>query len=91
MTIRGRYTSAKLDHGTLTGLTDDDHEQYLLADGTRALAGNWSLGNYNLTNGGTITAANLNCTDFDSSGAMTADQLTIVGTLVPLTLLLFYL
>jgi len=28
------------DHGNLTGLADDDHTQYLLADGTRALAGN---------------------------------------------------
>ena len=27
------------DHGGLTGLADDDHTQYLLADGTRALTG----------------------------------------------------
>jgi hypothetical protein len=27
------------DHGELTGLTDDDHPQYLLVDGTRALTG----------------------------------------------------
>lgn len=32
------------DHGTLTGLGDDDHAQYLLADGTRALTGNWAAG-----------------------------------------------
>ena len=38
-----------LDHGTaLTGLADDDHPQYLLADGTRALAGNWSLAGHDL-------------------------------------------
>ena len=29
------------DHGSLTGLGDDDHTQYLLADGTRALTDNW--------------------------------------------------
>lgn len=29
------------DHGALTGLTDDDHTQYLLASGTRDLTGNW--------------------------------------------------
>jgi len=29
-----------IDHGDLTGLDGDDHEQYLLADGSRALAGN---------------------------------------------------
>ena len=27
------------DHGDLTGLADDDHTQYLLADGTRSVAG----------------------------------------------------
>ncbi len=27
------------DHGTLTGLTDDDHPQYLLIDGSRAMTG----------------------------------------------------
>ncbi len=32
------------DHGLLTGLTDDDHPQYLLASGTRALAGNMAVG-----------------------------------------------
>ena len=31
------------DHGGLTGLSDDDHTQYLLADGTRALSGKLSL------------------------------------------------
>ncbi len=39
-----------LDHGLLLGLADDDHTQYLLADGTRALAGPWSMGNQATTN-----------------------------------------
>jgi len=30
------------DHGNLAGLSDDDHTQYLLASGTRALTGNWA-------------------------------------------------
>ena len=30
------------DHGALTGLTDDDHAQYLRTDGTRTLTGNLS-------------------------------------------------
>lgn len=38
------------DHGALTGLADDDHTQYLRADGTRALAGAWDMGSQNLTN-----------------------------------------
>lgn len=32
------------DHGALTGLGDDDHPQYLRADGTRALSGNLAVG-----------------------------------------------
>jgi len=32
------------DHGDLTGLSDDDHTQYLLADGSRALSADWDIG-----------------------------------------------
>lgn len=35
--------SGVTDHGALTGLSDDDHTQYLLADGTRALSGNLTV------------------------------------------------
>jgi hypothetical protein len=31
------------DHGALTGLTDDDHTQYLLTSGTRSMAGNLDM------------------------------------------------
>ncbi len=44
------------DHGNLSGLGDDDHTQYLLADGTRNLGGNWNLGGNDLSNGGFVTA-----------------------------------
>ena len=33
-----------VDHGGLTGLADDDHTQYLLANGTRALSADWDAG-----------------------------------------------
>lgn len=33
------------DHGNLAGLTDDDHIQYLLEDGTRSLSAEWNVGN----------------------------------------------
>lgn len=43
-------TTGTLDHGTaLTGLADDDHTQYLLASGTRALTGNWDVGAFTVT------------------------------------------
>ena len=32
------------DHGDLSGLTDDDHTQYLLIDGTRAMTGDLDVG-----------------------------------------------
>lgn len=38
------------DHGSLSGLADDDHTQYLLADGSRALTGNQSAGSNKITN-----------------------------------------
>ena len=42
------------DHGGLTGLGDDDHTQYLLADGTRALSGDLDLGTNDVTNVGLV-------------------------------------
>ena len=50
------------DHGSLTGLSDDDHTQYLLADGTRAASSltvtNDLTVNGNLTVNGTTTTLN---------------------------------
>ncbi len=39
----GGGTGGATDHGDLTGLADDDHPQYLLASGGRALAGNLTV------------------------------------------------
>ena len=39
------------DHGAMTGLGDDDHTQYLRADGTRSMTGSLNLGGNALTNG----------------------------------------
>lgn len=37
---------ADVDHGSIGGLADDDHTQYLRADGTRALTANWDAGSF---------------------------------------------
>lgn len=37
------------DHGALNGLADDDHPQYLLGDGTRALTGALGAGGFKIT------------------------------------------
>jgi len=52
------------DHGALTGLTDDDHTQYLLVSGTRAMTGDLDMGGFDLLDaasgkfGQQVTAAN---------------------------------
>jgi hypothetical protein len=42
------------DHGNLTGLLDDDHPQYLLTSGTRAMTGPLNMGGQAITNVGTV-------------------------------------
>lgn len=54
-TIAYAASTGVTDHGALTGLSDDDHTIYLLASGARALAGNWSLGGFNLTGAANIS------------------------------------
>lgn len=39
-----------VDHGSLLGLLDDDHTQYLLVSGTRAMAGDLDMGANSITN-----------------------------------------
>jgi hypothetical protein len=36
------------DHGALTGLTDDDHTQYHLSDGTRQATGDWDMDSHHI-------------------------------------------
>lgn len=50
------------DHGSLTGLADNDHPQYLLRDGSNAMTADLNMGGFTLTNigsalPGTTTAA----------------------------------
>jgi hypothetical protein len=47
--VTAAQVAASIDHGLVTGLADDDHTQYLLADGTRALTGNWAAGDFSIT------------------------------------------
>jgi len=66
------------DHGSLSGLTDDDHTQYLLADGTRALAGAWDMNSQATTNAnidsGAIDGTTIGAT---TPAAGTFDSLTV--------------
>jgi len=44
----GGVSSPATDHGALSGLGDDDHPQYLLADSTRALTNDWDAGAFEI-------------------------------------------
>lgn len=41
--------NATSDHGNLLGLSDDDHQQYLLVSGSRAMTGNLQMGSNSIT------------------------------------------
>jgi len=47
-------SSTPSDHGNLTGLLDDDHPQYLLINGTRAMTGNLNMGSQNIINANSL-------------------------------------
>jgi hypothetical protein len=46
--------NASSTHGNLLGLSADDHTQYLLVDGGRAMSGNLDMDSNNIVNAGTI-------------------------------------
>ena len=58
------------DHGELRGLGSDDHAQYLLISGTRAMIGNLDMGTNNIGSVGTL----------DVDGHTTLDQVTVNTT-----------
>ena len=52
--FRATGVNASSVHGNLLGLDADDHTQYLLVNGARAMAGTLSLGGNDITNVGTM-------------------------------------
>lgn len=68
------------DHGALTGLGDDDHTQYLLIDGSRAMTGALDMGAQAITNvgnvdvDGSITQAGNTVADLATHQTFTAAQ-----------------
>ena len=70
------------DHGDLTGLGDDDHTQYLLADGTRAAASLTVNGNISVT--GTVDGRDIAADGafLDTLELIVTDQKTTNYTLV---------
>ena len=57
-TITISSVDSELDHGSIGGLSDDDHTQYILTDGTRAFTGDVTIvEGFDLTTSGVITFA----------------------------------
>lgn len=85
------YDQSDIDHGSISGLADDDHTQYILVAGTRAFTGNQSMGSNKITNlaPGTVgtDAVNKSQLDFAVAGlqdfresVLDKDLLTPPGT-----------
>jgi len=88
-------TSPAGSHSSLSGLTNDDHAQYLLADGSRALTADWDAGAFDITavefKGALIGQANTVATITglapDTATTQAAQgNITSLGTLTGLTM-----
>jgi len=67
------------DHGGLAGLEDDDHSQYLLVNGSRAMTGNLNMDDNDITNVGAINGINMTKSGFmvyNSGASQTATDNT---------------
>lgn len=78
--LEGVSASAASDHGLLSGLTDDDHSQYLLVNGTRAMTGTLQMGSNNIS--GIISADTAQLTVTSTSSLGTIESGTWNGTAV---------
>jgi uncharacterized coiled-coil protein SlyX len=68
-------------HGDLTGLTNDDHPQYLLTDGSRTLTGNMNLGGNAISNVSSISATGITGSIRATNGIISgSSQISIAGT-----------
>lgn len=72
--------SLTTDHGALTGLEDDDHTQYILADGTRAFTGVYDAVGMRLTDGD-VQFQSQPSTDGDVSGNTASGTVTGVSAI----------
>src|SRR5690606_9399909 len=78
-------SSGVTDHGALTGLSDDDHTQYLLVNGSRAMTGSLDMGTNNITNVGNVDGVDVSShsTRHESGGADEIDGYNIALTYSP--------
>ena len=86
-------STGTVDHGVLEGLGDDDHTQYLLADGSRTLSGNltvtgtvdgrdisadWSIINLAVTSYDVDDIVEISQASYDALGSYLARRLYLI-------------
>lgn len=71
---------ATTDHDLLAGLSDDDHTQYLLADGTRAMAGTLQIGANDITMTGSLAVTGSRVTKGWFTDVESTNMPTVGGT-----------
>jgi len=69
MQVLGSGSGGVSSHSALTGLSNDDHSQYLLADGTRQLTNDWDFGSKTISGTGDIKAGNIYGTTIYGDGS----------------------
>ena len=72
------------DHGSLSGLLDDDHTQYLLIAGTRAMTGDLNMGSQSITSVNLVDGVDVSA-HASRHLPLGADALTTVAPLANLT------
>lgn len=65
---QGHPSAGVTDHGVLTGLSDDDHLQYLLITGIRAMTGDLDMGTFNIGNVGLVDGVDVSTHDHSGAG-----------------------
>jgi hypothetical protein len=67
--VSGSIVVPVLVHSSLTGLLADDHPQYLLTDGSRAVSGSFTISGSTITVGGVVVSGTQLSTLIDGSNA----------------------
>lgn len=71
-----------VDHGNLLGLGDDDHTQYLLISGLRAMLGNLDMGSNDITNVDTVDGIDISSIALDNMPAAATGNIDCDGQAV---------
>lgn len=75
------FSSANVvDHGSLAGLADDDHTQYLLVDGTRVMTGTLAMGANSITMTGSLAVTGSRVTKGWFTDLESTNMPTVGGT-----------